>query len=51
MNKYLILGGVGFGGLIVGILSTAIVFICINRRRKMRYDNEHHYHASKKEKS
>uniref|UniRef100_A0A8W8LX39 Uncharacterized protein n=1 Tax=Magallana gigas TaxID=29159 RepID=A0A8W8LX39_MAGGI len=40
MEKYLILGGVGFGGLIVGILSTAIVFICINRRRKIRIMND-----------
>ncbi|XP_065937709.1 uncharacterized protein [Magallana gigas] len=39
MKKYLILG-VGFGGLIVGILSTAIVFICINRHRKRRIMND-----------
>lgn len=39
MKKYLILG-VGFGGLFVGILSTAIVFVCINRHRESRIMND-----------
>lgn len=42
MKKYLILG-VGFGGFIVGILFIVIIFICINRCWKMRYDNEYYY--------